>query len=261
MFKIDLQNVSYPQGFHLSPLQMEIPEHCITGILGPNGSGKTTLLKAICQDVPARARFEINGKNLADMNAKERARHLAIVPQNIEKLPIRVTDFVLSGRTPFKKWFELSYTRSDEEIAIGNLGKVGLLEHYGYEQLKKMHIDELSGGERQLCALARALCQQPQVLLLDEPTSNLDMTNQVKILRSVRDISLENNISILLVVHDINLAIAYCHRIALFHQGKLIAEGETMETIQKEKLEIIFHSELCQGKYPLNNNPIYLPVY
>lgn len=261
MFKIKLQNASYPHGFSLSPIHLEIPGRCITGILGPNGSGKTTLLKAICQDIPSKACFEIDGRDLSKMNLKERARNLAIVPQNVEKTPVSVTDFVLSGRTPFKKWYQLSFSKTDEEAARSNLRKVGLLEKYSFEELGKKRMDELSGGERQLCALARALCQQPKVLLLDEPTANLDMANQVRILRTIQGISLENEASIILVVHDINLAIAYCQRIALISKGKIITEGETLKTLTKENLEYIYQTELCKGKHPVNGKTIYLPVY
>lgn len=261
MLNVNLQSAGYQQGFALSPMRFTVPDRCITGILGPNGSGKTTLLRSICQDIKAEGRFEIDGKEISSMSYRQRARALAIVPQNIEKFPIPVADFVLGGRTPYKRWYQLTYRKEDLEAAETNLEKAGLLNQYGFAALQTKRIDELSGGERQLCALARALCQSPKVLLLDEPTSNLDMANQVRILRTVREISRTEDLSILLVVHDINIAIAYCQHILLLAKGRLAAQGETRETLQKERLESIYRTELCQGKYPLNENPVFLPVY
>lgn len=251
----------YPGGFALEDISFSASRQTLTGIIGPNGSGKSTLLNALCRNIPAQGKVCANEKDLWRMTPRERARKLAIVPQHIDKSPLPLMDFVLMGRTPHKKWYQLSYERKDREIAeecLLTVGKDTGLETYDPYRKK---IGELSGGERQLAAIARALCQEPEILLLDEPTANLDLSNQVHILKNLRRITLQKHTASLLVLHDINLAAEFCDRFLCLHHGKTAMQGNIENILKKERLEEIYGSPLCIGRHPLSNNPLILPVY
>lgn len=254
-----VENLSagYRGGFRLQDISFCLHEGGITGVIGPNGAGKSTLLNAICRETPATGCVKANGKDLWAMPPRHRARFIATVPQSVEKLPLPLMDFVLMGRTPFKKWYELSHSEQDRETALRNLEKTGLSHFDPY----KKRIDELSGGERQLAAIARALCQEARVLLLDEPTANLDLAHQIRILKTIRDITVQNHAATLLVMHDINLAAAFCDRLLCLREGKEAAYGTVSEILQKDCLEQIYKTPLCLGSHPQNGVPVVFPVY
>ncbi|MCM1041515.1 MAG: ABC transporter ATP-binding protein [Bacteroides sp.] len=247
----------YPGGFELRDISFCLPSGCITGVIGPNGSGKSTLINALCREIPATGSVSADGKDFWAMPVRQRARMLAAVPQSIEKLPIPLMDFVLMGRTPFKKWYELSHSQADRQEAVKHLEETGLSRFNPYRK----RIDELSGGERQLAAIARALCQQARILLLDEPTANLDLAHQVKILRTVRHITKQNDAATLLVIHDINLAAAFCDFLICLDNGRIAAHGSVAEILDRERLESIYKTPLCIGSHPQNGVPVVFPVY
>ena len=193
------------------------------------------------------------------MSVAERARTVAIVPQNIEKLPVPVLEFVMMGRTPFKKWHQLSYSEADRALALKKLRQVGLAGDAKDENALKRTLDQLSGGERQLAAIARALCQEPQLLLLDEPTANLDLAHQVSVLQVVAKVVSETSTDALLVIHDINLASAFCHNLLCLSCGNVAAAGKTASVLAKDLLEKVYGTGLCIGRHPLNGRPLVLP--
>lgn len=193
------------------------------------------------------------------MSVAERARTVAIVPQNIEKLPVPVLEFVMMGRTPFKKWHQLSYSEADRALALEKLRQVGLAGDAKDENALKRTLDQLSGGERQLAAIARALCQEPQLLLLDEPTANLDLAHQVSVLQVVAKVVSETSTDALLVIHDINLASAFCHNLLCLSCGNVAAAGKTASVLAKDLLEKVYGTGLCIGRHPLNGRPLVLP--
>ncbi len=259
MLQLEHVSAAYPSGFKLQDICFETTEGRITGIIGPNGSGKSTLLKAICRDVPAQGSVKVQGKDLWRMSVAERARTVAIVPQNIEKLPVPVLEFVMMGRTPFKKWHQLSYSEADRALALEKLRQVGLAGDAKDESALKRTLDQLSGGERHLAAIARALCQEPQLLLLDEPTANLDLAHQVSVLQVVAKVVSETSTDALLVIHDINLASAFCHNLLCLSCGKMAAAGKTDSVLAKDLLEKVYGTGLCIGQHPLNGRPLVLP--
>ena len=251
----------YPGGFALKDISFSASRQTITGILGPNGSGKSTLLHSLCRLIPAEGKVCMNGKDIWSMRPQERAKTIAIVPQHIEKSPLSLMDFVLTGRTPHKKWYQLSYEAKDRTIAeecLQTVGKDTGLETY---DLYRKKMNELSGGERQLAAIARALCQQADVLLLDEPTANLDLSNQIHILKTIRRVVLHKKMTGLIVLHDINLAIGFCHRFLCLNQGQTAMQGDIRDIIQKERLEAIYHTPLCIGTHPQKDTPLVLPAF
>ncbi len=248
---------SHAGGFTLQDISFCLPEGVLTGIIGPNGSGKSTLLDALCREIPAKGKVTVDGEDLWKMPLPERARTLAVVPQFIERLPVSLMDFVLMGRNPFKKWHQLFHSEKDKEIALESLERTGLSKFDPY----KKKIDELSGGERQAAALARALCQRPRVLLLDEPTANLDLARQIDILKTIRHVTEKSRAATLLVIHDMNMAAAFCQDILCLKDGRQAAYGTVSEVLQKEILEEIYQTPLCLGTHPQNGSPVLFPVY
>ena len=155
---LDVRNLSasYPGGFALRDISFQICNPQMTGIIGPNGSGKSTLLKALCADLDSTGNIQLDGTDLRKARPLERARKVAVVPQSIEKIPVSVLEFVLAGRTPFKKWHQLTYSEADKVLAWEKLEEVGLLRNFDKKTLASKNMDELSGGERQLAAIAQA---------------------------------------------------------------------------------------------------------
>lgn len=249
-------SASYGKGFRLEEISFNLQGGCITGLIGPNGAGKSTLLSALCGEIPASGTVMAEGEDLWKMPLRQRARTLAMVPQFIEKMPVSLMDFVLMGRNPFKKWYQIFHSEEDKDIARKNIKKVGL---GGFDADKK-RIDELSGGERQLAAVARALCQQARVLLLDEPTANLDLAHQIDILRSVRKITKESQVATLMVIHDINMAATFCQDILCLCHGKKAAHGTVSEILNKEKIEEIYQTPVCIGTHPQSGSPVIFPL-
>lgn len=258
---LDVRNLSasYPGGFALRDISFQICNPQMTGIIGPNGSGKSTLLKALCADLDSTGNIQLDGTDLRKARPLERARKVAVVPQSIEKIPVSVLEFVLAGRTPFKKWHQLTYSEADKVLAWEKLEEVGLLRNFDKKTLASKNMDELSGGERQLAAIAQALCQQPRLLLLDEPTANLDLCHQVEILRVLEQSLQKHGILMLMVIHDINLASAFCSRLLCLSHGSIVAEGETGKVIDKKLLESIYKTGLCILPHPRDGHPMVFP--
>lgn len=231
----------------------------MTGIIGSNGSGKTTFLRALCHDIPFSGTMTMDGEDFSQAGLHRRSRLLALVPQQVEKIALSVFDYVLMGRTPYRKWYQTDYTTFDKQVAWEAIEEVGLTGIFPREVLLHRKMEMLSGGERQLAALAKALCQQTPVLLLDEPTANLDLAHQVQVLGKIAEISEKRGGYTLLVIHDINLAASYCDRLVCFSQGRVICEGKTEDVLVPEKMEAVYHTPLCIGRHPQSGKPLLLP--
>ncbi|MBF0201566.1 MAG: ABC transporter ATP-binding protein, partial [Desulfamplus sp.] len=195
-------------GFTLEPGQ-------ILAVLGPNGAGKTTLLRCINAMIkPWTGTVEIGGVSVFQMDTAEIARHLGYVPQRNDVGRITVFDAVLLGRKPHFHW----------RIRPVDLAKTsGALRRLGLEHLALRHIDQLSGGELQKVCIARTLVQEPGVMLLDEPTSSLDLKNQIDILDNLRQVVIEHRIGAVMTLHDINSALRFADRFLFLKKGKVFA--------------------------------------
>ena len=217
------------------------PKQCLA-VLGNNGAGKSTLLKCIDRIHPTKgASVTIDGKDVFSMSNREMARHLAYVSQNTTAVNMCVFDAVLLGRKPYIKW---DATQEDQQIAMDVIKQMGL-EHYILR-----NVSELSGGEAQKVMLARALAQQPRLLLLDEPTSNLDPRNQHEVMQTVRKIAQEHDICVITVLHDLNLAIRYCDKFLFLKDAGVYACGghEVMTPkIIEDVYEMHVHLETYMG--------------
>ncbi len=187
-------------------------------ILGNNGAGKSTMLKCFNHIItPDAGEVLLNGENLLKMSAKEVARRSAFVAQNVPDTQMTVHDMVMLGRRPYMSW---AFTERDHEIVHEAMDRLKVSEFRG------RFLNRLSGGERQKVMLARALAQEPKLLLLDEPTSSLDLKNQYQVLQIVKDICHETGISAIVVIHDLNLALRFCDRFLLMQQGEVFRYGD-----------------------------------
>jgi len=236
---IEIKNISYSYGrkvakfyghkigkSHASKTGKEVlndisfdvkPGECV-GILGNNGVGKSTLITCICRiRTPNSGSVFINGCEIYNMTRNEMARQISYVAQKNEINQMTVFDSVLLGRKPYMR---LSVSNNDINICEEIIKKIGISE------FKLRYVNELSGGEQQKVMLARALVQQPKLLLLDEPTSNLDPKNQYEMLALVKKMAIESSTSVLIVLHDINLALRYCDRFLFLKSGRVHCYGD-----------------------------------
>jgi cobalamin transport system ATP-binding protein len=211
----------------------------ILAILGPNASGKSTLLKLISGALqPLSGRVLLNGFVTHSLSPKTRAQRIAVVQQESRLLfPSRAWEFVLQGRHPYARPMRFE-TEDDVIIARNALAQVGA-EHLGDRWM-----DQLSGGEKQRVILARALAQQPLLLLLDEPTLHLDIGAQVDLLDALRRLAAENRYTVVVVTHELNLAAEYADQVVLLQRGKSLRIGPPANVYQRELLEQVFQTSL-----------------
>ena len=187
-------------------------------VLGNNGVGKSTLLKCFNHILrPDAGEVLLDGENLLTQPAREVAKHVAFVSQNVPSTQMTVHDVVMLGRRPYMKW---GFTEQDHRIVHDAMHRLGV------EDMRGRFLNQLSGGEKQKVMLARALAQQPKVLLLDEPTSALDIQNQYGVLKMVRDICHKDNMIAVVVIHDLNLALRFCDRFLLLKDGQVYRHGD-----------------------------------
>ncbi len=234
--KISDIHYSYePPQWALQNVSFTIPSGRFCGIIGPNGSGKSTLLGCISGHLkPSGGNVTIGERNVADLSVREIARRMALVQQQTTlEYDFTVGDIVLTGRNPYmKRW----RSESREDYAVMNAA----LETAGIAHLKDRLITSLSGGEWQMMILARALCQQADIMLLDEPVTGLDISHQVSIMGTVRRLTKERGISVVCVLHDLNLALAYCDDLVLLKKGEVYATGAPEEVLTKANIESVY---------------------
>lgn len=193
------------------------PGHFLA-ILGNNGVGKSTLLKCCNKILKADSgQFLLNEENLLDMTHHEIARRVAFVSQSVPSTQMTVHDVVMLGRRPYMRW---GFTEKDHAIVHQAMDRLGL------DPLRGRFLSQLSGGERQKVMIARALAQQPKLMLLDEPTSSLDIRNQYQVLQIVRDICHNDGLMAIVVIHDLSLALRFCDRFLLLRQGEVYGYGD-----------------------------------
>lgn len=217
----------------LDDISLTVEQGEILGILGPNGTGKTTFIKCINRILtPLSGTVTYGGKNLLSMKQEEIAKIIAYVPQYIGSFfDMTVIDAVMMGRLPY---VNRSYSKEDEEIVFDILKRLEL-EEFAFRNIK-----EMSGGERQRVFIARALAQQPKIIILDEPTSALDLHNQLFILRIIAEVAKQSNISIIMTIHDLNLASMFCDKLLMLNNKKIFAYGATQEVLVEENINAMY---------------------
>ena len=235
--RLEIQGVSfaYDSVDVLSDISLDVQEGQIVGVIGPNGSGKTTLLKCINRVLkPRLGTVLIEDRDLKELSRKEIALEVGVVPQNSEiRFPFSVMDVVMMGRTPALQTFERE-TREDMEIVEVAMRMTNVLK------LADREIDQVSGGERQRVIIARALAQKPKVLLLDEPTLHLDVNHQLEVLDLVRDLVMDERLTVIMVSHDLDLAARYCDRLIMLSGGEIRAAGTVEKVLTPPNLDDVF---------------------
>ncbi|HEY5702421.1 MAG TPA: ABC transporter ATP-binding protein [Gammaproteobacteria bacterium] len=239
----------------LHDVALTIEKGSIVGLLGPNGSGKSTIMKIICGLLDDHSdSVRVFGKRLSAFSRKEIARFLSLVPQeSFFSFPFSVLEVVIMGRYPHIDTFSFE---SQQDIAIA----YEALDRCDASNLASRKIHELSSGERQRVVFARALAQQPQILLLDEPASFLDIKYQVDLYDNVRELAREKDCTILTVLHDFNLAAEYCDRIYLLSDGEIKAGGAVTEVLTYRNLKNVFNTEIYVDINDLTGKPLIIPL-
>lgn len=225
--------------FTLGPVSFEAQKHELIAILGPNASGKSTLLGLLAGlHAPLAGRIALDGTEISKLDARVRAQRIALVQQESELLfPLRVWEYVLQGRYPYGR--RLRFESEEDCLMAGNA-----LAQVGADALRDRWMDQLSGGEKQRVILARALAQQPLLLLLDEPTQHLDIGGKVELLRRLRKLTAERRYTVLVVTHELDLAAEFSDRIVLLHKGKCLRAGTPEEVYDRATLEEVFEAPL-----------------
>ncbi|MBN2653048.1 MAG: ABC transporter ATP-binding protein [Spirochaetales bacterium] len=247
---IDVENISFSYGKEtvLDDISFFAEKNSIVSVLGSNGAGKTTMLKCMCNVLrPQKGAIHVEGKDVLKMKARELARHIAYVPQSVATSRMTVFDAVLIGRRPH---IEINASKNDIAITTQAINDMGL------EKLSLRYLDQLSGGEFQKVQIARALAQETDILILDEPSNNLDIANQHKTMNTVEKIVRKKGVSAIITMHDINLAIQYSDKFLFMKDGKVSAYGgqeiiteQLIQNVYGIKAEIILH----------NNLPVVIP--
>lgn len=252
--EIDRISVSYGSKKALDRFSVKIDSGEIVAVLGPNGAGKTTLIRALSGILnPTTGSIFVSGQDLVSMNPQQRARRIAVVPQ-ARNLPADFTVYqtVLLGRSPYLGWF--GQTREIDhqltQLALQSTDCEGFAERL---------VGELSGGEQQRVLLARALAQDTPILLLDEPTTYLDLQHQSNLLTRIQKLAAGQGKTVLIVLHDLNLASLYANRIVLLVEGQIFAQGEPADVLTEDILERVYHIPLHIINHPYYGTPLVLP--
>ena len=245
--------ISYGERVIVRDLSLALAPGEVTALIGPNGSGKSTVLRTLARlQTPSQGAIYLNGRNLAQCSTREIAKQLAMLPQSPDRPDgVTVRELVGYGRYPHQGlWREKS---TEDKSAID-----WAIAVTGLEALAERAVDSLSGGERQRAWIALALAQKTQVLLLDEPTTFLDIHHQLEILSLVRSLNQQAGITVGWVLHDLNQAAAYSDRLIFFRQGEVVAAGSPWEVMTPDIVREVFGVEMTIIPHPLHGRPTCL---
>ncbi len=244
----------YDKKIIIDGINITIPQNKISVIIGANACGKSTLLKTLCRLIqPVSGEILLDEKKITDMPPKQLARVLGLLPQSpVVPEGITVADLVSRGRFPYQSFFK-GLSKKDYDAVDEALDIMGITE------LANRSVDELSGGQRQRVWIAMALAQQTDILLLDEPTTFLDISYQVEILDLLTDLNKKRSTTIVMVLHDINLSARYADYIFALQKGKLIAEGAPSDIITVSLIKQVFDLDCMVIRDPVSNSPFIVP--
>ena len=257
MIDLKTQDLTYAYNGHavVKAITLRAEPGEVLAIIGPNGAGKTTLLKLMAGLLRPRAGCVlIDGREARKLSARERARALGMVPQLEQQAwPLTVWQLVALGRAPHRGWM-MPLTEADHAVVERALARAGLSD------LRNRPVTDLSGGERQLALIARALAQEPAALLLDEPTAHLDLRHQALLLTLVRALAHDDGLTVVMTLHDVNQAALYADRMALLDGGALRAVGAPADVLQPDLLSEVYGVPVTVSAHPLHGTPMVIPV-
>lgn len=244
----------YDKKIILNNVDVKIPDNKISVIIGANACGKSTLLKTLARLIkPVSGEVVLDGKKVSEIHPKQLARDLGLLPQSpVVPEGITVSDLVSRGRFPYQSFLK-GMEKKDYEAVEEALDIMGITE------LANRSVDELSGGQRQRVWIAMALAQQTDILLLDEPTTFLDITYQVEILDLLTDLNRKRGTTIVMVLHDINLSARYADYIFAVKKGNLVAQGEPKDIITEELMKQVFGLDCAVITDPVSDSPFIVP--
>ena len=255
MIRAEHIQVAYDEHIVIKDLNLSIHKGEVISILGPNGCGKSTLLKTLSRVLkPTKGKVLIEEAPIDSIPTKELSRKIAMLSQH-NQVPVGITvkELVYYGRLPHKKWYE---TRNKEDEAIIEWALI----HTGLAEYKERQVSDLSGGERQRVWLAMALAQKPEVLLLDEPTTYLDISHQLELMELICAINEKFKMTIVMVLHDLNQASEYSDRLVIMKKGEIKADGTPEVIINEDLLRDIYHIQCDIDKNPRTARPRIHPI-
>jgi len=254
LMKIDQLGFRYGDPWVLRGVTFSFAQGDFVGVLGPNGSGKSTLLRLLAGILtPREGQALLEGRPVHTMKRREVARRIAVVPQSYEGIfAFSAREVVLMGRSPhLPSWsFEAPH---DFEVVER------VMEQTDTRELAARPLDQLSGGERQRVLIARALAQEPRLLLLDEPTAFLDIRHQVEILNLIKTFNKKEKLAVVAVTHDINLASLYCDRIILLDRGVVHDDGVPEAVLTARNIECVYGTPVLTSRHELTGRPVVAP--
>ncbi|HEX8990261.1 MAG TPA: heme ABC transporter ATP-binding protein [Anaerolineales bacterium] len=254
MLKIEGLSVSYGRRRVLKSVSLGVASGEVLALIGPNGSGKSTLVRAASGVIPIEAgSITVDGRLLGGLSTMERARSLAVVPQARSLPPaFSVYESILMGRTPYLGWLGRAGEKDHERVRYA-------LDRTQMAPLAERMVGELSGGEQQRVLLARALAQDTPVLLLDEPTTHLDLQHRESLVHLIRELAKTRNLAVLVVLHDLNMASLYADRVSLLVDGEIQATGTPSEVLTEARLSQVYNVAVHIIPHPEYGNPLILP--
>lgn len=246
--------LSYGDTNIINSLDLEIPKGEITVFIGGNGCGKSTLLRSVARLLkPKEGSILLDGKAISQMSTKDIAKEMAILPQSPEAPEgLTVLQLVKQGRYPYQNWLK-QWSEEDEKAVIDSLKATNMID------FAERTVDSLSGGQRQRAWIAMTLAQDTDIILLDEPTTYLDMTHQIEILDLLFDLYEKENRTIVMVLHDLNLACRYAHNIVAIQDKGIYAQGKPEEVITCQLVRDVFRMEAQVTTDPLFGTPLCIP--
>lgn len=255
MVKIQIDNLSfkYGNGFQaLSEVSVNAEDNELLCLIGPNGSGKSTLLKCVLKLFsPQQGRILFDGKNLQKMLITDLAKTVGYVPQSSQYVfPVSVFEAVLTGRLPYLGWAP----KTSDLKKVEDVLKLLEIEEWAWRSL-----NTLSGGERQKVLLAMTLSKDPAVLLLDEPTSNLDVRHQLEVMQLLKRLVVNQNLTVIMATHDLNLALNYADRVVMMKKSRVIAEGAPLSAFTEENIKTVFDIDVEIADK--TGSPFIRPIY
>lgn len=246
--------LAYGERLVVDALDLEVPPGAVTAIVGANGCGKSTLLRALARLLPVRSgRVVLDGADIRSRPSKEVARTLGLLPQSpVAPEGIAVADLVGRGRHPHQRALA-RWSAKDYAVVADALAATGTAD------LADRTVDELSGGQRQRVWIAMALAQETDILLLDEPTTFLDVAHQVEVLDLLRDLNHDRGTTIVMVLHDMNMAARYADHLVALSGGRIVAAGEPAAILTSEMIREVFDLDCRVIEDPVSGTPLVLP--